>query len=234
MNPIFKICKNSPCGISITGLEQDDKQYSNVLAIDKYRYEDCVTINIMIPLNSAQEEGTYTYSIDLHDNEIDETTMEFPKDGLYKIIHLIIPTQKWLDEYNLEFPEFVYIFDSGNIYKILKGQKIEVDIQEILNLNAKSTVYFDSQYTFCTCRLQECFYKFCREYFAKLCSNKCIKENISERDILWMGINTIKYLLDLGKYYEAQGVLESLTGCAGLCKQTINVKGNGYGCGCSN
>lgn len=41
----------------------------------EYRYEDCVTINIMIPIDSKQDEGNYTYSVNLHDSEIDQTIM---------------------------------------------------------------------------------------------------------------------------------------------------------------
>ena len=243
MNPIFEICKTKACGITITGLEYEDHQYSDSLTQTKYRFIDCVTVNMMIPVNQIGEEGDITYIINKHDNIVevdsethylDKTEMEFPKDGLYRIVHMIIPTKTWYDSLdNPNFSKHIYLYNENKFYKLSDRVLQEIELKEILYANIESTAYQDSQYTFCTCRLQECFYKFCREYFAKVCSNKCISQDISNRDILWIGINTIKYLLDLGKYYEAQGVLESLTGCTGLCKQSIKVKDNGDGCRCS-
>ena len=241
MKPNFVICKTDNCSITITGLEKDDLQYVNYIDYREYRYEDCVTINIIIPVDSKQDEGEYIYSINLHDSEIDATTMEFPKDGLYRIVHLIIPTRQWLDEYTIELPNYTYIYEGGKILKIIQSgldvenrTEEEVTLQEVINVNGITNIYYDDKYTFSICRLKECYYNFCRDYFAKLCVNKCDKLDNYNRDIIWIGLNTIKYLLDLDKYYEAQGILEQLTGCTGLCKPNLKIRNNGNGCRCTN
>lgn len=243
MNPIFEICKTSACGITITGLEYEDHQYSGSLTQLGYRFEDCISVNVMIPVDQTGEEKEFTYSINKHDNIIevedethyvDKTEMEFPKDGLYRIIHLIIPTKAWHN--SLENPDIkkqIYLYDEDKFYKLSEENLEEVELKEIIYANIESTAYQSDQHTFCLCKLQECFYKFAREYFKKLCSNKCLKSEIDNRDILWIGINTIKYLLELGRYFEAQGILETLTGCTGLCKESTKSNKDNYGCGCS-
>lgn len=59
---------------------------------------------------------------------------------------------------------------------------------------------------------------------------------IYNRDIIWMAINVIKYLIELGQYYEAQRVLEDITQCGGICKDVMVDKNTigGGGCGCNN
>jgi hypothetical protein len=58
------------------------------------------------------------------------------------------------------------------------------------------------------------------------------KQKIFNRDVLWMGINVIKYSLEVSQYYEAQRILEDLTRCGNLCDTSlINPT---YDCGCNN
>ena len=47
-----------------------------------------------------------------------------------------------------------------------------------------------------------------------------------------MGINVIKYSLEVSQYYEAQRILENLIRCGNLCDTSlINPT---YGCECNN
>ena len=98
MIPIFEICKVDTCSVRITGLEQEDKQYSSEL-IEQYggfRYSDTVTINILIPINSKNEkiDEHILHDINEHSEEnIDESILKFNLDGLHKIIHIILPTK---------------------------------------------------------------------------------------------------------------------------------------------
>lgn len=235
MKASFKLCKSYNCGVVITGLEKDDQQYLNYIDSVGYRYEDCVTINVMSQINSQQATTNLTFSIDLHEDDLDETEMKFPTDGLYKITHIILPKRSWVEECKKQFlylPEIIYIYEDDNIVKLKDGSADEiVELNLLVDINSE-TLCKDTQYTFCTCRLQECYYDFCRDYFAKLCNNKCL--DIKNRDILWIGIHTIKYLLELGRLHEAQGVLETLTGCSGVCKQNVKLKSTANGCGCFN
>lgn len=235
MNSIFKICKVSACEISITGLEYEDHQYSEEFSQEAYRFEDCVTVNALIPVSKNGDEGNFVYSIDIHDkvdpSPQDETIIEFPKDGLFRIVHLLVPTRQWVEQANI-LPKYMY--EEGKFYKYVETSWEEVDLKEIIYVNHENIIKSD-KHTFCLCRLQNCYYNFAKDFFKKLCSDKCSLEQNKNRDILYIGVNSIKYLLELGRYYEAQGILEQLTGCTGLCQEAINNKNySTYGCGCSN
>ena len=50
-----------------------------------------------------------------------------------------------------------------------------------------------------------------------------------------MGLNIIKYLIELEQYYEAQRYLEILENCGGICSSfDDNKKQKGGGCGCGS
>lgn len=246
MKPIFKICKVGTCSIGITGLETQDDQYTEVFS-DQYgsfRYEDTVTINILTSLDSKEEVVDIKYDINEHKVEDleDKSELSFFGDGVYRVHHVILPTLEWLDEfkskgYHLDIYEEIYVYVDGGVFKLENEQLIPFDITQIPFINpcTKSTLTYDIQYTFSTCQLQECYYKYCKEYFNNLC-NQCWKDSeyIKNRDLLWMSINIIRYLLDLGRLFEAQNIIEKLHKCSGLCYNTnVKVKSTYAGCGCS-
>ena len=246
MKPLFRICKNGACGLSITGLEKEDHQYSSTLTDDYgvFRYTDTVSITVITPVDYKENEGDYIWEVKEHlDTDItDVTVMQFPQDGLHKITRLVLPTLQWLQEFtNAGFDpysiyDYIYVYDKGAIYKVFENTMTQVSLLEPISLNPTmcSTAFYDSQYTFCTCRLQECFYGHAQDYLNNVCS-RCSedKESIRNRDIIWITMNTIQYLLDLGRYFEAQKILETINGCTGLCTNNNKTKIGGSDCGCS-
>lgn len=231
----FNLCKYEACGLNIIGLEKENQQYLDEFSDDygKFTYLDTVSVNIMIPLNAKEEEGEYEYTVKEHTTHdlIDQTIMEFPKDGLYRIVHAIIPTKQWKDQYNGDSYQIIYYYDNGYFYK---NDGEQVEIEEVIRCNQNlTTVFSDSQLTFSSCQLQECYYKYSNKFLEDYCaSGKCYNKSSVEFDILWIGMHVMRYLLDLGRLYEAQYILEKLTGCTGICyqKNKINIKGNGCGC----
>lgn len=110
----------------------------------------------------------------------------------------------------------------------------DIDIEELIFSDlSNSTAFIESQYTFTTCHLEECYYRHCNEYFSKLC-DQCedFSEKIKIRDMIWMSINVIKYLLDQESLFEAQRIVEKLIKCSGICYNLKNEVKN-VGCGCS-
>lgn len=231
MNTIFKLCKKGACGVSITGLEKEDLQYKEENPNNEFSFYETVTVNIMIPLDSKENSGKCEYTIKEHlnyDTDVDETVMEFPKDGLYKIIHMILPTKNWVNTANYDI---IYYYNDGNFYN---AKDEVIDIETIIETNQEvSTASFSHQLTFSSCRLQDCYYKYASKFLEDYCATgKCYTKNSVEFDIIFVGIHVLKYLLDLNRLFEAQYVLEKLTGCTGVCQQhtKISIKGNGCGC----
>lgn len=237
MNSVFKLCKIGNNSIGITGLEVDSHEYSDVLVNRPgvFRYEDTVTINILKQLDSNQNIITMEYDINDHTSE-DYSLMNFSGDGVFSIEHIIIPTMKWYESCSdLEYDE-IYVYEDKQIFKLENDQFVPFTIQDLSYINKclNTTITWGIQYTFNTSSLQDCYYKMCRDYFDNLYYNECYHNSIHvrNRDIVWMSINIIRYLLDLGRLFEAQMILEKIQGCTGLCNLQSKQKFTYEGCGC--
>lgn len=236
------INKCGECNISIQ-LEypiQEDELYN-------FPYEYTTTITLIYTVNSSELETLVSTNIKNHKEssnfQTDIIDYQFKQDGLYKILSVIVPNKKWVDDYYIEHNQHPYdiydkvlIYDDNTLYEYSSEGYKEIDLtflnefnQENLNLTINKTY----SYTFSKCNLQKCFYEINKELFSKLCG-KCNKENefsIYKRDLLWMAFNIIDYLLEKGLLLKAQYILEQFTSCAGFCNQSNEVKG-GAGCGC--
>ena len=247
MESVFKICKIADCGISIIGLESDSGYYlsSEQVSTRNYTWEQTVSLNVIINIDSKEEETLTAYEIVPH-TDIDSVDFELAKDGLYKVRHFIVPTQDWLnyvldrDVTALDAYSIVYYFNTVDekFYKYLNGNIEEVPLEEILEANTNDTTLIDSvNYGFELCHLKDCFFKICKNLLENLpceCINaKDFKQDILNRDIIWMAINVITYLIQKQQYYKAQSILEQIEICWGICgslnKQII---GGGSDCGC--
>lgn len=262
MDSVFKIYKKGVCGITITGLEKDNDEYLNetdeiTVSTRNYAYSQTITLNVITSIKSSGEETIQRYDIVEHNIDcIDESEMEMPIDGLYEVTHIILPTDTWL-KYVLERNpaaliayNSIYYYDTltESFMKYVDKESISVEIEEILEINAippssvdekTTTIIRGDKNTFCICHINECFYKLCKNLLVDLptrCKNRVddIKSLIYNRDIIWMAINVIKYLIELSQYYEAQRVLEDITQCGGICDSIEISKNGGTGCGCNN
>lgn len=249
MELYFKTCKYDTCGISITGLEKENQQYSVDSTKDTYSYEDSVSLNVLVPVNKqGEDELPYDqYQIVEHTGE-DKSIFTFPKDGLFKIVHAIIPTKAWYNEFGGTVSHNMYYYyrnpdqKEGKFYKQANGIIEEVTIQEVISVDwnsgsesTKCTIYKGVQYTFNICNTEQCLYSFSQDFLNKMCSNDCDSNtDVRNRDLVFMSVHILKYLIDLGRYFEAQELVEKLHSCTGVCKQIHKKISNGGGCGCAS
>ena len=73
---------------------------------------------------------------------------------------------------------------------------------------------------FCISRLEECFYNYVKDIFYNKLFTKCGRqedEKFRNRDMVWMALELIKYLIKECKYYEAQRILEMIDTCNSFC-----------------
>lgn len=221
----FKVCKYGTDSISIIGMELDDHQYCNNCTEDdfEYAYTETISVNLIVPVSSDETENwnKVTYEINEHTSEFDHSIVELNKDGLYKIIRLIIPTiQK--GDYNGVIAEKI------NNDWVFKVNGVQEDIKDIVQ-NDEIDKFIDHQYTFFLQHLKTCYFDKVQNYLEEYCRNKC---NLDiDTNIIWIGINVIQYLLDLGHIFEAQLILEKLQSCSGFC--TTSHKSFNYACRCS-
>lgn len=239
MDSIFKITKSSSCGITISGLEKDNSEYlaedaSVLVSTRNYTYSHTITLNIFNSVTSAEQFTIQGTQIVSHEG-LDECNFTFPIDGLYQVSHMIIPTDVWInyvvahDATALNNYTLVYYYDTVN-HKFLKyGSTAEVTIDEIFQVNSTtSTIIRGDKLTFSICKLQAQLYCVCQSLFNNLLQCKTPVQDRQNRDIIWMAINAIKYLLDIGQYYEAQHTLERVSSCVTLNTTATN------GCNCKS
>lgn len=259
MDSIFKIGKFGTCGIKIVGLELDNDEYLNednvIISTRNYTYNQSVTVNILKSVNAQQEETLQQYKVVLHKYDcLDESEMNMTIDGLHTIVHMILPTQDWLKNVLLHAPEaleayygvYYYNTDSSQFMKFEDGVSKVVSIQEINEINAvapisvdelTTTIIRNEQSTFQMCHFMQCFYNICKNLL-KAFPVKCPDKNseITQlqyyRDIIWMAINTIKYLLEKGQYFEAQRILEEINYCGTICNNIEKINKPASNCGC--
>lgn len=251
MNSIFKVCKAGTCGIAITGLERDNNEYltdDTTVSVRNYTFLQSITLNALTSIKSDGTETLTVYGFVPHITDtVDESDFDMATDGLYEVTHIILPTEAWLNsaisKNSLTGYTLIYYYDSTSksLKKYINNASVSVDIAEVLAVNSldTTTIIRSDKNTFCMCRLNDCFYgmsKSLLDRYQNTCYNKldCIQYNIYLRDILWMAINVIKYLIDLTQYYEAQKILENITLCNGICNASTTNVSSGGGCGCNS
>lgn len=249
MTGSFKIIKTNK-DFKVQGLEFDNYQYTTnfVKYYQQYLFEDTITFNILQKVNVTIDSQTeevledshfveHTYP-DEHNTKHchDIGTFKFNKDGLHKVIHLIIPTQDWFAKYVstfggetlFQYYSGVYYTDGESIYKFTSSGRQEVEIEELIEINTEGTTLCRSeQFTFCIDRLEYCYYKLASALLDDICPiDEC--DDGSDNDawytlhLIQIELYVIKFLLELGRFIEAEQILSALSGCAGPCYSIIN------------
>lgn len=109
------------------------------------------------------------------------------------------------------------------------------DLSKLVDLNIPSTIYQMSSDTFLIGNLYKCFVNISLQIL-DACLDKCLSPKDDQlsyiRNIVWMGLGAIKYLVDQEHLSKAQQILERLNACPGLCnnpKPKLNINS----CGCN-
>lgn len=139
-------------------------------------------------------------------------------DGLYRVYHFVIPSSD-------------LVFSKGNYYyknELLTLQKLA----EIINDRPDDDYYgYTETLTVNTYDLHECYRKIANEIFKRkdTCDTKAYSDLIYKRDMVWMAINVINYMIDEGQTELIESLLNKIHSCHGICK-TINKTNKGCGC----
>lgn len=246
MDSRFKIFKKG-CILSIYGLEQncDEYMYEDEYDISpsfrQYKYSESVTINAVYSISFDDKYTLEFTEIIPHDERVDQSDYSCTKDGLFELCHIILPNQdfinnliKWPDLAQM-YSAIYYYGDDCLFYKYNPSNNTttQVDINLILEItDENSSIIKSCQQAFNTCYLEHCLYNNVKTTVNSFWG-KCITKpaiNNTERDLIWMALYVIKYLVEMEQYYEAQRILGTLTDCGGLCTTSKYTKN---GCGCT-
>lgn len=242
----IKINTDDRCKIVIEDISKDyQKEDSNGLIPKKLKYSETASIVLIEHITSSEETIIDNPIINIHKKKI-EIPIKF--DGYFKIQYIVIPNKEWFDrEFNktsasaLNDYDIIYYTDGDNIFKYTSEEgSILVSKEELIERNPTendSISKTESEHV-SICYLQKCYVNLCKQIFDKVKLMPCfqrepIDDLIYKRDIVWMAINVIKYLVSLCQLDEAQRYIELINGCNGICNNSNKIK-NGMlqGCGC--
>lgn len=245
----IKICTNYNCSVNI---QEDNTWYlpedTTESIKDKFKYSDTLSIDVL-QHNGIDETKIFVPTFTKHNNENNKTSLNVSMDGWFSVVHIILPTIDWVKaeyEKNLHGLLFayktVYFSDGQVIYKLTNNtselQYTQVPLKEIIEVNTTDTTLdrTSSDYV-AICYLQQCFISLCKQIFSNKNFSKCFtysadNDLMYKRDLVWMTINVVKYLVEFNQLAEAERLINSIGGCNGLCKREFQQFPN-RGCGCN-
>lgn len=214
--------------------EEDDV----VTSFDLYKYSESASLNVILKVE-LDKTTLLDVLLDKHDEDIDSVIFNINSDGYYTVEHVILPNVKWYenssDEY-LQYYDTIYLTDGQKVYKILDGNIVECSVREIIDRNPEGTTIKKCHVdVFYTGWLQNCYIDWCKKLFDGLlstCNKGQYNDAIFARDMIWMTLNIIDYLVGFKQFLEAERILEMFHSCGSYCKNR-NVTKPGVGCGCS-
>lgn len=152
-------------------------------------------------------------------------------DGYYTIYYTILPLK--------DYTTSGYFIDDDTIYKYTNDEIVVVQPLELIEVNPK-TVDFDifQQDFIYTLNLKKCYLNLAMKILSLSDNcNRChssdeIKDLIFRRDMVWMGLNVIQFLVEECNYKEAARIIYLLLSCNGFCTECNNtIKTSSCGCG---
>lgn len=171
-------------------------------------------------------------------------------DGWFTVYYVVLPTKEWFQN-ALEMSQqvnllgvydYVYYSDKSSVYKYNpRTQEIitVTDLSEIIEINPiNTTISITSKDYVSICFLTKCYLNLCQQIFESRGLTQCNSKNnidselVYKRDLVWMAINVIKYMVECEQLYEAERIVELLNSCNGVCNDKKTNK-NDCGCGCS-
>lgn len=225
------IITNDECQVVLQDLKEDYLvESSSVTVKDKWKYSETASISVL-QYNKSVDPSILTPIFTDHSTS-DSITLPVTSDGWFIINYLVLPTKEWFDiEYAkesgsaLNLYDTVYYIDESAIYKYFNGVITSVDIEEVVLRNIEGTTISKSCEDYVSvCFLNKCYISLCQQIFLSAGFNECNKRNtidsdlIYRRDLVWMTINVVKYMVELNQLAEAQRIIERTSGCNGLCK----------------
>lgn len=202
----------------------------------KLKKSDSASITLLFANNYSDKSQYQTASFDC------QIPVNF--DSWYTVYYIVLPTKNWVYQNQViaDLFSLVFYIENNKIYQYSKQGVDEelLDYSELIHyadlIDVKHNISIASQDFMSICFLQKCYVNLCQQIFKDKnfvrCSNK-VDHNLSyTRDLVWMALNVIKYMVEMNQLFEAQRILEIIYSCNGICKNG-NSKFYESNCGCS-
>lgn len=250
MDLSIKVCTEEKCAITVSeNINTNDKGYlpstSNVVAKNRFRYQDTISIDVL-QLNKSTGPETQTPVYTIRNTKESPSRLAIAFDGWFTICHIVLPSINWFNTEiekstasSIPLYDAVYYTDGLKIYKYIDNESVTVSIDEVINRNPEGTTISIIKKNYVSvCFLKKCYVNLCQQLFKSNILTECSNFNknncelIFQRDLVWMALNVIHYYTELNQLAEAERIIEQLgRGCNGLCKSNeSNVSKSGCGC----
>lgn len=240
-NIMFKIKQSCNCNLVIT--DTSNCYYDNSSEeFMKFTYEDTITLDIVtLEKTDGPRLLAVVYTTHEKGKNLNEVNLPLGNDGLININHIIIPTVSWYNkqknkEHNtLNKYKNIYVSDGKRLYKLENKHLNEIDpINLIINdWFDETTIFKSQQFLFLTCYLTKCYVNLCNQVIKELAKNKNAKNGhysgecsnvnneakdlIYNKDLVYITLNVINYLIQDCLFEEAEQILENIQSCKGIC-----------------
>lgn len=232
----------------------DESDYSNISGVHKFKYSDTISIDL-IRYNKSQS-STYSNTLITQHDTKDAIKLPVQKDGWISIVHIILPTKQWFEKQRqllgkgtlLTSYDSIFFSDGNKVYKYnpidnKEPEEFSINCLVDFNLNSGNYSVYRCEVDYISISyLRKCYAELCKQIFNQRGFSPCWNKNnidselVFKRDLVWMAINIIQYLIDIHSednptLGEIERIIENLQGCNGLCSSTnINTKLNDCGC----
>lgn len=172
--------------------------------------------------------------------------ISLPADGTYTYYRLVIPT---LDHYlidggyQVENKFFAYnnkVYFSNHSFSTFVESQVDLIEDYTLVWDAKDTdnqMFWFNDRLFSICKLNSCLINLLKADIAKTvkegCNTGCStsSENRLDIDFLLESSFALRYLVELGRFEDAQRVLNTISSCGSICKSALADDDSDCGCG---
>lgn len=202
----------------------------------KLKKSDSASITLLFANNYSDKSQYQTASFDC------QIPVNF--DSWYTVYYIVLPTKNWVYQNQViaDLFSLVFYIENNKIYRYSKQGVDEelLDYSELIRYadlpDVKHNISITSQDFMSICFLQKCYVNLCQQIFKDKnfvrCSNKVDHSLSYTKDLVWMALNVIKYMVEMNQLFEAQRILEIIYSCNGICKNG-NSKFYESNCGCS-
>lgn len=171
---------------------------------------------------------------EVYDLNFNPYVYNLSQDSIYTFTRMFIISKEFYES-NVSggmFDGVTVIYSDGtNIYKETGEGLVKITVGQLAVEDKTDSTVLSSSTTFVsTCHMNLCYYKIMQSLLLEDCrSCETSKEKERDRDFLYMSLETIKYLKELGSVTEIQRIIEAVDVCGGFCKPILE-KAN---CGCN-
>lgn len=209
--------------------------FINILLYNKYNTSPIVT-NATEGFYTVTQPSSSTYA-----NNFTPTVYALTSDGTYTLKRYFIMSDVYYNAVvgtSVFTGHDVYYTDGTSIYQVISGTPTIITVAIFLSANLANATVVDVDTSFIsTCELNACYFKLMTTLLNTTlgsCPTAQTVKYTQAKDLIYMTLESIKYLQDNNAITQIQKLIEAVDGCCSICS-SLALQAGSYtsgGCGC--